>query len=325
VEEIREKLSQIPGVQTAGAISLLPLQGEDWINPLRDPDRPARPEDASSFANFRFVTPDYWTAAGVPLKRGRFLDISDRNRPTAVISERAARYLWPGDDPIGKHVSAAVPKPQPPSLEVVGVVGDVRTAMEDEPRMMVYEHYWRMQPIAMSFVLRTQAEPRGVMAAVRKILSSADPEMAIPAARTMEQIVDSSVAGRKVQMNLVAAFAISALLLAALGVYGVVSFTVARRAQEIGIRIALGASEPGLLAMVVRQGMYPVVAGLLMGVAAAASAGPLIASQLYGVTPHDPWAILSVAGTLLVVSVAACWLPARRASRLDPLRALRLE
>lgn len=324
VQETVDKLAQIPGVRFAGAINRLPLRGDDWLDDLRDPDQPASAIEHAAVANFRFVTSDYWRAMGIPLKRGRFLDGSDSNLPRAVISERTAEYLWPNQNPIGKRVRGA--GGQKPSLEVVGVVGEVRSAgLEKNPPMIVYEHYWRMQPISMSFVLRTQVDSASVIGAVRSILSAADPDMAISPARTMEQIVEESVASRRFQMRLAVAFAISALLLASLGIYGVISFTVARRTQEMGIRIALGARNAQLVAMVVRQGMVPVVCGLASGLAAALFVCRLIASQLYGVAPNDPLTMSAVAALLTVIALGACWIPARRSTRIDPLSALRFE
>jgi putative ABC transport system permease protein len=190
---------------------------------------------------------------------------------------------------------------------------------------MVYEHYWRMKPIGISFALRTQADPASVSRAMRTMLSSSDPEMAISEARTMEQILDESVATRRFQMYLAVTFAMSALALASLGIYGVISFGVARRTPEMGIRIALGARASQLLAMVMRQGMVPVVLGLIAGLGCALVVGRLIASQLYGVTPSDPLTIGVVSIVLLAVALCACWIPARRATRIDPLQALRLE
>ena len=324
VEAILPKLAQISSVQAVGVVNQLPLTGEDWVDDLADPDQPERKMEEAALANFRFVSPDYWKAMGIPLRQGRFLQQSDLGRPNAVISERAAQYLWPDQNPLGKHVRGA--GPQKPSLEVVGVVGEVKAGrVEQGPTLMVYEHYWRIQPIGMSFVLRTQASPAAIAGAIRAMLGAADPEMAISPPKTMEQILDESVAARRFQVYVIAAFALSALLLASLGIYGVISFAVARRMPEMGIRIALGASGAHLVAMVVRQGMLPVVAGLAAGLAAALLAGRVIGGQLYGVAPNDPLTISTVSILLLAVALCACWIPARRANRIDPLDALRFE
>ncbi len=323
VNQLLGQMAAIPGVQHAGAASQLPLLGEEWVSGLRDADNPQDHDPENSIANFRFVTPGYFQAMGIALRQGRFLDERDQDRQTAVISARAAKFLWPGQNPIGKHVRGA--GPSKPAMEVVGVVADVRGKLEEDPPMMVYEHFWRMQPIAMSFALRTQAEPRAVARSIREILAAADPEMAISPARTMQQIVDDSVAARRFSMYLAAGFALAALALASLGIFGVISFAVARRTPEMGIRIALGASGGQLVGMVVRQGMVPVIAGLCAGLLGSLFAGRLIASQLYGVAPGDPWALAAVSALLLSVALGACWIPASRAMRVDPLSALRFE
>jgi predicted permease len=324
IEAMLPKLAQIPGVEAAAATNRLPLAGEDWVSELEDPDQPPRSADQSMLANNRFVTPEYWKVLGIPLKRGRLLDASDKGKPNAVISERAARFLWGSADPIGKRVWGA--GSNPPKLEVVGVVGEVHgTGLERPTTLMIYEHYWRMRPMAVSFVVRTRADPAAVTGAIHALLSSADPEMALPSARTMEQIVEDSVASRKFQMYLAVAFAVAALLLASLGIYGVVSFSVARRTPEIGIRIALGAGGGELMAMIFREGMMPVLLGLAAGLLTAMLLGRVIASQLYGVGSNDPLIVAAVAVLLLAVAACACWIPARRATRVDPLVALRFE
>ena len=323
IEELTEKLARVPGVQVVGAVSQLPLLGEEWVSTLKDPDVPQHPNQVEAIANFRFVTPDYFKAMGIPLRMGRFLEEGDRGRPSAVISERSAGFLWGNENPIGKHVrGVGFAKP---SLEVVGIVGDIHGKLEDTPPMMVYEHFWRMQPLAMSFVLRTPADPVAVAAGIRAVLSSADPEMAIPRPRTMEQIVEGSMASRRFQMYLAVVFAVSALALASLGIYGVISFMVARRTPEMGIRIALGASGAQLVGLVVRQGMIPVAAGLGAGLVCSLFVNRMIMSQLYGVAPNDPFYITGAMILLVTVALCACWIPARRATRVDPITALRFE
>jgi predicted permease len=323
IQDTLDKLSHIPGVRAAGAVSQLPLLGEEWVGSLRDPDRPQLAWQQNPVANFRFVTPGYFPAMGILLRQGRWLEATDRNRAVAVVSESAAGFLWGRENPIGKHVRGA--GPSKPALEVVGVVGEVRGKLQDAPPMMVYEHFGRLQPSAMSFVLRAESRLAPVTAATRSILASADPEMAFSPAHTMRQILNGSVASRRFQMYLAATFALSALALSALGIYGVVSFSVARRTPEIGIRMALGASTPQILNMVVRQGMFSVTAGLAAGMACSVWVNRLIASQLFGVAANDITSFAGVGLLLFVVGVCACWIPAHRATRIDPLAALRLE
>jgi predicted permease len=262
LDNLLRKLAEVPGVDSVAAVNQLPLIGEDWISELEDPDQPAHPADTGALANSRFVTPDYFKTMGIPLKQGRFLDETDRvftdaernpdasehHRLHAVVSERAAQFLWPDQNPIGRHVVGIGRAAQGhgndgPALEVVGVVGEVRAAELERttPTMMIYENYARIKPTGMSIVLRTHADPAPLISALHGILSAADPEMAIEPAKTMEQILDDSVASRRFQMYLTVTFAVAALVLASLGIYGVISFAVARRTPEIGIRIALGA------------------------------------------------------------------------------------
>jgi predicted permease len=322
VDEALRRIGQIPGVQAVGATNWLPVRGETWICELRDADSANKRGVAP--ANFRFVSPGYWAAMGIPLEQGRFITASDRGRAVGVISERAARFLWPGQDPIGKRVGGCGDSEGRP-LEVVGVASDVRAGMEKEPPPIIYAGYWDASFGSRSFVVRTQADAAPVMIAVRAVLRSLDPDVPLPPAASMERIVDESVAPRRFQMELAVAFAMTALALASLGVYGVISFAVARRTPEIGIRIALGARAPRLAAMVLRQGMTPVLIGFGAGLACALLVGRFIAGQLYGVAARDPFTISAVAAILLGAAAAACWIPARRAMRVDPQTALRFE
>jgi predicted permease len=325
LDEILHKLAQVQGIEAVSAVNQLPLIGEDWIGELEDPDQPAHPAETAALANNRFVTPDYFKTMGIRLKIGRFLNEADANKPRALVSERVAQFLWPGANPLGRHVLGVGGKS--PTLEVVGVVGEVRAAELERstPTMMIYEHYARMKPLGMSIVLRTHSDPAPLVTAVRAVLSSSDPEMAIEPAKTMTQILDDSVAPRRFQMYLTVAFAFAALVLASLGIYGVISFAVARRTPEIGIRIALGARAGKLRLMVFRQGMSPVVAGLVTGLAAVAILDRYVASLLYQVAPQDPLTMSAAAILLLAVAMCACWVPARRATRVDPLRAIRCD
>jgi predicted lysophospholipase L1 biosynthesis ABC-type transport system permease subunit len=210
-------------------------------------------------------------------------------------------------------------------LEVVGVVADVRANVEQEPTMMVYEPYDHASPTGVSIVVQTMGQPAAVIRSMRAALRGADPEMALAPVRTMGQIVEESVASRRFETALAAAFALAALALASLGVYGVISFAVARRTPEIGIRIALGARGLQVAAMVLRQGIRPVVAGLAAGVGCALVAGRFMASQLYGVAPDDRLRIAAAALALLGAGAGACSIPAGRAMRIDPTGALRFE
>jgi len=205
------------------------------------------------------------------------------------------------------------------------VVGEARADAEQEPPLTIYQPYWDISMGGGSFVLRTKAEPSTVTGALHKVLRSLDSDLPIAPAQTMVEILDESVAPRRFEMYLAVGFAAAALVLASFGIYGIVSFTVARRTPEIGIRLALGAEPRQLVAMVLRQGLLPVVGGLAAGLIGALGIGRFLASQLFGVSPHDPLTISIVTILLLVVAVGACLIPARRAMRIDPIRALRFE
>lgn len=321
ISEALRGLKSVPGVDSVGVASQIPLRGQEMADPLRDPDRPIV-QERETLANFRMVSPDYWDVMGIRLEQGRLFRDSDRDRKVAVLSSRAAQWLWPNQNPIGKHVRLTA---DPAPGEVIGVVRDVRTGLEQEAPPTVYEPYWAFSLPTVSFVVRTSADPAAVTGGVRAVLHSIDPDLPIPQAKTMQQIVDESVAARRFETMLAAGFALAALALASLGVYGVIAFTVARRTPEIGIRIALGACAPQLAGMVLRQGMTPVLLGVAAGLGCALALGRFMGSQLYGVAPNDPLTISVVAIILLLVPAAACWVPARRAMRVDPMTALRFE
>lgn len=338
---VLREIAAIPGVEHAGVTSQLPLRGESFIDTLQDFEQ--RPEDQTRpyTANYRFVSADYWQALGVPLRQGRYLEERDYDRNVVVVSEKVVALLWPRENPLGKHLRMLTLIRNPGgfepkrlagggidfhAMEVVGVVADTREgALNREPPAVVYAPY-RFQAVGWgAFVLRTQGDPAVVIPQVREAIAKEDPEMPLNPAETMEEILDRSVAVRRFEMNLAAAFGLASLALASLGIYGVISFAVARRTSELGIRIALGASKGKLMASVLGQGMIPVLLGLAAGLGTALLLGRLIASQLYGISPDDPLTISTVAALLLLVAVGACWMPARRAARVDPVVSLRFE
>jgi len=324
------QLANLPGVEAASFTNQAPLRGQNTTCGLRDPDHladPAHPDAASNFAgiaNYQFVAPGFWKTMGIPVLNGRGIEDQDRDRRVAVISERVASTLWPDQSPIGRHVMTCGSN-ESAILEVVGVVGETRPTAEQEPPLTIYQPYWDVGMGGGSFVLRTEADPSTVTGALRKLLRSLDPDLPIAPAETMEQVLNEWEAPRRFEMYLAMAFAAAALVLASFGIYGVVSFTIARRTPEIGIRLALGAEPRQLVAMVLRQGLSPVVGGLAVGLIGALGIGRFLASQLFGVSPRDPLTISIVTMLLLVVAVGACLIPARRAIRVDPVRALRFE
>jgi hypothetical protein len=253
---------------------------------------------------------------------GRVFEENDRGQGVAVLSHKAAQLLWPGDsNPVGRRFMGEDDKPK----TLVGIVAEVRAVLDQDPPPTAYYPYWQRAPGGASFVVRTTAAPSATFGAIRAALRSEDPQVPIRDIRTMEAVVDLSVAERRFQSVLMMVFAVSALLVASLGIYGIVSYSVARRRSEIGIRIALGAHRSQLLALVIRQGMMPVLLGLAAGVTTALFLGQAVRSLLFGIQPTDPLTIAGVAVVLLGVGALACLVPARRAAGTDAIAALRVE
>ncbi|MGO9008830.1 MAG: ABC transporter permease [Bryobacteraceae bacterium] len=310
-------LSEQPGVQAAAISSALPLQGETWIDTVST-NGGSSPELT---VNVRFVSPDYFRTMGIPLRAGRPLSEGDRGQQRVVISSRLAASLWPGRDPLGRRFTRGNNE----WYEVIGVAGDVRAEADQAPVAMMYRGYWEWMPYRTVLVARAAGTPQSIAGALRAAIHAADPDVPVPPMRTMSEVFDESVGTRLFQMLLAGGFALMALLVASFGIYAVVSYSVARRTSEFGIRAALGARAGDLYGLILRQGMAPVVVGLLAAAAAAVAFGRVLSSLLYGVDGRDPLTIALVTALLGLVSLAACLIPARRASNLDPLDALRYQ
>lgn len=319
-DRLLEKARSIPGVQSAAMISALPLQGETWIDTIAIENDP-RPELEHPSANVRFIGADYFKTLDIPMRSGR--DFADRDRGGAVtiISAGLAERLWPKQNPLGRKLNHGGGL-----VEVVGITPDIRsTGLEDEPVNMLYVPYWQRPQYSCSLMVRTGMDPSGLAGVLRRTVWDVDSEVPVPEVRTMRQVLDRSVAQRRFQMLLVLLFAAAALALAAFGTYGVVSFVVARRRAEMGIRMALGAGRGAILGMVLREGMTPVFAGLAAGAAGAFALGQYLSSLLFRVSPRDPLAFSVAAMVLLAVAAAACLVPARRATLVNPIEALRFD
>jgi putative ABC transport system permease protein len=276
-------------------------------------------------ADIRGVNSEYFATMGIALRQGRIFEEADRNHSLAAVSALTAAKLWPGENAIGKRFK--IGDPDGKFIEVAGIVGDVKsTALDREPVMTVYVPYWQERTWGgLSLAVKTAAEPAAISSSIRAAIRRIDAELPVPRFQTMQEIVDASVAQRRFQMNLILLFAIAALVLASLGIYGVVSYSVALRTNEMGIRMALGARTPDVLRMVLVQAMTPVAIGLFCGLAASLAAGRLLAGLLYGVQTADAVTIAGVIGTLAAVAAVASFVPARRATRIDPMAALRYE
>lgn len=311
--------SHLPGVQSSALTNFLPLAGEINDDPVDLPGD-TRPAAERPFASYRRVSPDYFHVLGIPLLNGRALTWADAGTGNVVVSAAAAKALWPGRNPIGQKFDVS-----PPSAhQVVGVAGDARTVdLLQAPSPMVYE-LEEASPAA-ALILRTRLPATALAPELHRAIWKIDPTVAIPPIRSMGQILSESLAPRRFETLLTALFAAAALLLACLGIYGVVSYSVVRRTREMGIRMALGAQKPDVLRCVMGQGMTPALLGLGAGIIAALTFTRLMSSLLFEVTPFDPLTFILVSSTLAAVALAACYIPARRALQVDPMVALRYE
>jgi predicted permease len=316
----------LPGVEGASTTSMLPLRGRGQVNFIA-PDGNTLPISQLPSANFRFVAPEFFRTLGITVRRGRSFSDSERdpNRPApSLVSEPTAARLWPGENPIGKRFSRGIQNEQ--GFEVVGVVADVRTTSLDSGQpLMVYLPYWWRSRASVSLLVKTAADPLSILPGVRRAVREIDPEIAIGQARPLEHLVDASVAGRRYQVQLFMTFGLVALFIATVGVYAVTSYGVSRRRREMNIRVALGAQTSQVVAMILKQGMAPVIAGLLAGTCGALAIGGLLASLLFEVRARDPIVIAAVLAIVGSVGLVTCGLAARRGLSIAPASALREE
>jgi predicted permease len=318
------KLNALPGVQQAALTSVLPLGGDGWGDSAQLPGD-TRPWTQLPGEQFRWVSPGYFEAIHLRLVAGRFLLASDWGRNEAVISERTAKTLWPGRNPLGQQFKRAGSEGEEP-FTVVGVVANARTITLAKPDpMLIYVPYWfRCDPMG-QLVVRTRQDPATMAESIRKTIWSVDAGVPVLEMRTLGGVVADSVANRRFEMDLLLLFAASALLLAGLGVYGVVTYSVVQRQREIGLRIALGAQRANIYRLILQDGLLPVVVGAAAGIAVAFGCARLVASLLFEVSPYDPGIVAGAVSILLAVGAAACLLPARRAAGVEPMEALRSE
>jgi putative ABC transport system permease protein len=328
---VLDRLRSTPGIVAAAGVSAPPLRGGMNL-PITVENRPDATEGA---VEWRAVSPGYFQTLGIRLLRGR--DFSDADRaggtPVMIISEAMAEHYWPGQNPIGQRVwvgrykgQSISPALDEPPREIIGVAADVRELELDHgPGRTMFVPQAQVPPAGASlptFVIRARRSDVAA-AALREAIAQADPRMPPPELTTMDQIVAASLSQQRFSTTLMTIFAALALVLTSVGIYGVVSYAVARRVREIGVRMALGATPRDVVRLVVRQGMMPVVIGLGVGLVAALGLTRLLAGMLYGVSPRDPVALAAMAAVLVAVALLASYLPARRATRVDPLVALR--
>jgi putative ABC transport system permease protein len=327
-----ERLKSEPDVIAAGAVSSRPVEGANYGMGIDSVAR--RADQRPPWAGWRFVTPAYFRAVGLPLLRGRFFDEADpplwripgqpEPQRRVVLSDRLAKRIFPNEDPIGKHV--LLWKGQGGAdAEVIGVVGDSRErGPASGPSLTVYLPYG-VKALPGEFVIHTRSHPLALAPAVRSIVASLDPNLPVSDVRSFEEVIERSVAPRRFNATLLGVFSALALLLAAVGIYGVLSYAMSRRTSEIGLRMALGASRGNILLMTLGQGMRPALAGIALGAVGAGWLSRYMTTLLFGVQPFDALTYAAVAVLLVMTAVAACYLPSRRAMRTDPATALRAD
>lgn len=320
--EVLTRIRALPGVDAAGFVQAVPGQGYWGDGPFEIVEHPPRQPGQTQLAIYRWADPGYFQALGIPILRGRSFDPSARldTAAEAVISKSFAAQHLPGEDPIGKHVRI-----DGRVLTIVGVVGDTRYTASDEPLPIEYLPLYSGLPNNGTLVIRSSHDVDQLALPVQRIVQSMDRDLPVSDVMTMDQLLGKSTVDASFDATLLAVFAGLSLLLAAVGLFGVLSYVVAQRTGEIGIRIALGAGRGQVLRKVLLDGLRPALLGLVLGLAASVAAARMIASMLYGTEALDGVVFAAVSGALLLVAALACAVPAWRASRLDPMRALRTE
>jgi len=325
--DLLARLHALPGVTSVGATSNVLFPSEMYKVPFVIEGQPAQPPGQRPFLPHGEATPDYFRAMGIPLLRGRVFaeeDITENAPPVMIIDETMAQRYWPNEDPIGKRIKFDDPNFKSPWFAIIGVVGNVRQEGLEQPAgLMSYvpsDGEWTDD-----LVLRTKNDPRTIVPAVREQVRLIDRNLAVANVGVLSDLLSLRESQRKFNALLLGSLAFVALLLAAIGIYGTVSYWVKQRTAEIGIRMALGAAQQNVLRLVIGRSMILVFAGLAVGIAGALAGSRLIASLLFGVTVYDPATFCAIAILLLLASLSACWIPARRATRVDPIIVLRYE
>jgi predicted permease len=331
-QQVLLRLQQISAVRSAGFASVVPMGGTPDGSVIRMPEHPTVNRAEQPYANYSFVSPGYFAAIGTPLLRGRDISNSDTlsSLHVAIINSAMANEYFPGEDPIGKHVGVATSRI--PVRTIVGVVADIKHASlreKPDPEMFVpyTQNEIKVWPSmqAMQFAVRAKADEGSISATVRDAVHSVDPDLPVAKFATLTTLVDRSMTADRFSMLLVASFGVLALILASIGMYGVISYSVMQRTPEIGIRMALGAQRGQILVMVLGQAGRLAGAGIVIGIVAALAATRLMTRFLYGVQPADPFTFAAVSFVLGAVALLACYIPARKATKVDPMVALRYE
>jgi predicted permease len=335
-EKLEPRLADVPGVESVAAANALPLSAQNIRTEFIVAGRPPlRPSDTPA-AQDRFVSPGYFRTMKIPIVRGRDFTAADDDHTAgvAIIDETLAARYWPHENPIGAHLLVSfVEKQKPLDMEVVGVAGAVKHfELNEDPTPTFYAPLSQVPPIItanfannMSIVVRGSVATGNWSSLVRRELRAVDPDISASNLKTMKELVSTSIASRRFNSMLLTVFALAALLLASAGVYGVISFFVTQRTREIGLRVALGAQSTDVIRLIVGQGIRITALGIVAGLLGAFALTRLMSNLLYGVSTSDPITFATVAGLMIVVALLACYVPARRATKVDPLVALRYE
>jgi putative ABC transport system permease protein len=328
-DEAMRRVTAIPGVSSAAVSMAVPPHRLVMTNPYTPEGKTYAAGESAPLAEELLVSPDYFATLDIPLRRGRAFTAADRDGAprVAIINETLARSAFPGKDAVGRWLQTGDPDPAADKITIVGVVPDVKySGLDAHPEPTIYVPYkqalwWR----SMYMIMRTNGDPLSHVPAVRAALSSLDAEIPLREARTMDRLIGESVAEPRYRAMLLSAFGALALILSSAGIYGVMSYTVSQRRKETGVRLALGATSADVMRLVIRDGMRLAVIGVVCGIVLALLSTRVLASMLFGVSPIDPLTFGAMAIFLTAVGLAACMIPARRASRTDPMTAIRAE
>jgi putative ABC transport system permease protein len=327
-DECLARVQAVPGARSAAWSQSLPIEGSYWDSVFTAADKPVPSRANLPASDYLRVSADYFETMGIRLLRGRWFSSADtpESAPVAVINETLSRRIWPNEDPIGKRIKQGFPEYNGLWREVIGVVNDVKTNGVDRPTsMQTYVLFSQTPGTFLGLIVRTQGNPLAVAAPIEQAIHTVDKDLPVFSIFTMDQLLGNSLAQRRLTLILLASFAALALLLAAVGVYGVIAYMVRQRTRELGVRLALGAQAGDVLKLILGQGLKLALIGVALGLAEAFALTRWMESLLFGVRPTDPLTFCLIAVVLLCVALVACWLPARSATQVDPLLALRCE
>jgi putative ABC transport system permease protein len=331
-DRLLEQISALPGVRAAGAISVLPVTGTSSALHFNIQGRPPNSPQQFTISSYRVVSAGYLKTMGVPLIAGRWIEDRDREQapPVVVVNSAFARTYFSNQSPLGQHIQlGSMPDPSVPWMQIVGVVADVKQSLASESTAEMYVPYRQADSLlpvfALSLVVRTAGDPMAQANSIRALVYGIDANQPITGIQTMEGNVSQSIAEPRFRTVLLAIFAGIALVLAAVGIFGVMSYSVAQRTRELGLRIALGSSRSRVLQLILAHGLRLTVLGVVIGLAATFLLTRYVSSMLFNVPPYDPMTLAGVVAVLFVISLCACYLPARRATMVDVMVALREE